>query len=82
LALTSHIEAGLQRKLKTGVVFIDLICVHHRMERWRNIEIHAGRSLCQAAEFTEQYVIKSFLPSLKAVYGVFQDQADSKFFLG
>jgi hypothetical protein len=24
LALTSHIEAGFQRKLKTGVVFIDL----------------------------------------------------------
>jgi hypothetical protein len=24
LALTSHIDAGFQRKLKTGVVFIDL----------------------------------------------------------
>jgi hypothetical protein len=39
LALKSHMEAGFQRKLKTGVVFITFT-------------------------FTEQYVVKTFLPSL------------------
>jgi hypothetical protein len=27
------------------------------MERWLNVEMYEGRSLCQAVEFTEQYVV-------------------------
>jgi hypothetical protein len=34
------------------------------MERWLYVEIYPGRSLCQAVEFTEQYVVNLFLPSL------------------
>jgi hypothetical protein len=37
------------------------------MVRWLNVEIYAGRSLCQAVEFTEQNVVK---PVIKAVDGV------------
>jgi Reverse transcriptase (RNA-dependent DNA polymerase) len=33
LDLTSHIEAGFQRKLKTGAVFIDLTAAYHTV--WR-----------------------------------------------
>jgi hypothetical protein len=42
------------------------------MERWLNIKIYAGRSLCQTVQFTEQYVLKPFCPSLsrKAVDGL------------
>jgi hypothetical protein len=29
MALTSHIDGGFQRKLKTGAVFIDLIALGH-----------------------------------------------------
>jgi hypothetical protein len=61
LALTSHIEAGFQRKLKMGVVFIDLRAAYDPVwERWLSDEIYPGRFLCQAVEFTEQYVIKPF----------------------
>jgi hypothetical protein len=34
------------------------------MKIWLNVEIYVGRSLCQVVEFTEQYVVKPFLPSL------------------
>jgi Reverse transcriptase (RNA-dependent DNA polymerase) len=33
LALTSHIEAGFQRKLKTGAVFIDLTAAYDTVSR-------------------------------------------------
>jgi hypothetical protein len=65
LALTSHIETGFQRKLKMGVVFIDLRAAYDPVwERWLTDEMYPGRFLCQAVEFTEQYVIKPFFPSL------------------
>jgi hypothetical protein len=53
-----NIDAVFQRKLKTGVVFIDLTAAYD------TVEIYAGRSLYQAVEFTEQYVVKPFLPIL------------------
>jgi hypothetical protein len=34
LALTSHIDAGFQRKLKTSVVFIDLTALYYTV--WRD----------------------------------------------
>jgi hypothetical protein len=64
IALTPHIEAGFQRKLKTGVVFIDLTAAYDTVWRDDNVEIYAGRSLCQAVKSTEQYFVKPFLPSL------------------
>jgi hypothetical protein len=45
------------------------------MERWLNVKIYAGHSLCQAVEFTEQYVVKPFLPSLSCEIAV--DGVDS-----
>jgi hypothetical protein len=34
MALTSHIEAGFERKLKTGTIFIDLIAAYDTV--WRD----------------------------------------------
>jgi hypothetical protein len=43
------------------------------MEKWLNVEIYAGRSLCQAVESTEQNcqtVSSKFFLVIKAVDGV------------
>jgi hypothetical protein len=60
LALTSHIEAGFKRQLKTGMVFIDLIAAYDTV--WK--DGLTGRFLCQAVEFPGQYVVKPFLQNL------------------
>jgi hypothetical protein len=70
LALSSHLESGFQRKLKTGVVFIDLRISQLRTTPyglWRDgsmLKFLRVVLLCQTLAFTKQYVVKPFLPSL------------------
>jgi hypothetical protein len=52
LALTSHKETGFQSKLKTSVWRYGLMLKFKRV------------GLSQVVKFTEQYVVKPFLPSL------------------
>jgi hypothetical protein len=55
MALTSHIEAGFERKLKTGTIFIDLTAA---LERRTNAEIHACGIMFQNFQASLQHAVE------------------------
>jgi hypothetical protein len=63
MALTTHIEAGFQRQLKPGNVFVDLTAAYDTV--WKEgflLKFGETVGCSKLFAFTEQYAVKPFLP--------------------